>query len=73
MIALHRNGWTHYVPDPAFRDEYEKTKYFTFRERFNLVAGVLKLIIFMITLSSSNLDVVLQAHMRRLNEGRAAP
>src|SRR5689334_801392 len=69
ITAVHRYGWTHYVLDPAFRNDYEKTKYFTFRERFNLVAGVLKVNILMIGLCASNFHVVLQEHMRRVNEG----
>ncbi|KAJ4343407.1 hypothetical protein N0V95_006669 [Ascochyta clinopodiicola] len=42
MIDVHRNGWTYYVQDPAFRLLYHKTMYFTFRDRFNVTALVLK-------------------------------
>ncbi|UPX12027.1 uncharacterized protein EKO05_0002604 [Ascochyta rabiei] len=42
MIDVHRNGWTYYVQDPAFRLMYHKTMYFTFRDRFNVTALVLK-------------------------------
>ena len=40
MLFIDMAG--HYILDPIFRDDSEKTKYFAFRGRFNLVAGVLK-------------------------------
>ncbi|KAF9690568.1 hypothetical protein EKO04_011423 [Ascochyta lentis] len=42
MIDVHQNGWTYYVQDPSFRLMYHKTMYFTFRDRFNVTALVLK-------------------------------